>query len=397
MSANFKWNIFFLNCKILSGRFLAIAFLPIVFSCHSKMTMVFKNIPPIPPRKGMVTQFGLAGPVSGADGNFVLVAGGANFEKGVPWRGGIKSYHDEIYLLEAKANGSYSWHESALHLPFPIAYSACVPLEAGFVGIGGETDHGALNRVIRFTFADGNVKMDFLPELPVAITSAAATRIGQTIYVMGGLDPQKTTNGFYRLQLNHLSEGWCRLPDLPVGLSHAVAVAQSDGKEDAIYLFGGRSKTGELTEFFSSVWKYAPSSVKWLKEGEISSDGHVISLAAGTGFALGKNRIVLFGGDRGILFNKTEQLNLDIENQKEEIKKDSLRKQKEDFLVRHPGFSRQILIYETESKRWKHAGEIEGDSPATTVVFPWEKKFVVPSGEVRPGVRTDRVILVEPE
>ncbi len=396
MSKNLKWNNFSRKYNFLPGRLLAMVSLPLMLGCHTKMNMDWKIVPPIPPRKGMNTQFGMAGPVSGADGNFVLVSGGANFENGLPWQGGIKRYHDEIFLLEAKSDGTFSWKEGEQRLPFAMAYVACVPLEKGFVGIGGETDHGVLNKVIRYTFADGNVQMETLPELPVAVTSASGVRIGQTIYVMGGLDSKSATNGFYCLELNQLSKGWSRLPGLPVGCSHAVAVAQSDGKEEAIYLFGGRSKTGELTQFFSSVWKYEPTSAKWQQEGEILLDGQVLTLAAGTGFALGKSRIVLLGGDRGILFNKTERFNLDIENQKEGSGKDSLVRQKGDFLMRHPGFSRQILVYETESKSWKHAGEMEGDSPATTVVFPWKNKFVVPSGEVRPGVRTDKVILVEP-
>ena len=396
MSTHFTWNLFSLNCNNLPGKLLAIVSLPLMLGCQTKMTMDWKTVPPIPPRKGMSTQFGMAGPVSGADGNFVLLAGGANFENGLPWRGGIKRYHDEIYLLEANADGTFSWKVSGQRLPFAMAYAACVPLENGFVGIGGETDHGALNNVIRYTFADGNVKMDSLPELPVSVTSAAATRIGETIFVMGGLDPQRTTNRFFCLQLDHLSNGWNRLQDLPVRLSHAVAVAQWDGKEQSIYLFGGRNKTAELTTFFSSVWKFSPALATWQPESEITLDGHLINLAAGTGFAFGKNQIVLLGGDRGILFNKTERFNLDIENQKEGTSKESLLKQKDEFLMRHPGFSRQILVYDTESKRWKHAGEMEGDSPATTVVFPWKDQFVVPSGEIRPGVRSDRMILVKP-
>jgi len=396
MSALFTWNIFSQNCKFLPGRLLALVVLPWILGCQTKIKMDWKTVPPIPPRKGMITQFGMAGPISGADGNFVLVAGGANFENGLPWRGGVKKYHDEIYLLEEKTDGTFFWSESEQRLPVAMAYAACVPLENGFIGIGGETDHGALRKVIRFKFADGVVKMDSLPELPVAVSSAAAVRIGQTIFVMGGMDPQRATNGFYSLQMNHLSGGWKRLPDLPAALSHAVGVAQSDGKEEAVFLIGGRSKTKELTEFFGNVWKFSPAAATWNLESEISFNGQTIKLAAGTGFAIGKNRIVLLGGDRGILFNQTEQMNLDIENQHDVVKKESLLHQKDDFLMRHPGFSRHILLFETDSKSWKSLGEIEGDAPATTVIFPWKDKFVVPSGEIRPGVRSDKVILVKP-
>ena len=72
-------------------------------------------------------------------------------------------------------------------------------------------------------------------------------------------------------------------------------------------------------------------------------------------------------------------------------------KRKDYFLTHHPGFSKQILAYNTRSGKWSEIGEIPVESPATTVAYPWKGKIVIPSGEIRPGVRTDKVLLVEIE
>lgn len=357
--------------------------------------MNWKSCPTIPPRTGMSSQFGLAGPVSGADGNMVMVAGGANFENGMPWRGGTKTYHDEIYLLEEKSDGSLSWEECGHRLPFPMAYSACVTLGNGFVSIGGENERGLLRSVFRYLFANGTVRIYSLPDLPVELTSLGATLIDQTIFVVGGLDKAGATSGCYTLSLENPHAGWSWLPDLPVRLSHAVVVSQFDRQEKVIYVIGGRNKTTKLSTFLSSVWKYVPSVQKWVKESDITINGQLVPLSAGTGFAVGKDLIVLFGGDRGLLYNQTEKMDLEIDAETDAARKDSLLKRKDYFLTHHSGFSGAILFYNTITRKWSSVGEIPGESPATTVAFQWKDKIMIPSGETRPGVRTDKVLMLE--
>src|SRR5690554_4213129 len=44
---------------------------------------------------------GLAGAFSGVSNGALLIAGGANFPGGMPWEGGAKAWHDEIYVLDS--------------------------------------------------------------------------------------------------------------------------------------------------------------------------------------------------------------------------------------------------------------------------------------------------------
>jgi N-acetylneuraminic acid mutarotase len=160
-------------------------------------------------------------------------------------------------------------------------------------------------------------------------------------------------------------------------------------------VIGGRNRTGEVSSFYSSIWKYKPSVQKWTSEGDILSDGKKLGLSAGTGIAAGSEHILLFGGDPGIYFNRTERLNNALEKASGDEEKQRLWKEKDEMLSSHPGFSKDILSFSTRSKKWEKIGNLTGESPATTSAFLWNGTVVIPSGEVRPGVRTPNVTGIE--
>jgi len=61
----------------------------------------------------------------------------------------------------------------------------------------------------------------------------------------------------------------------------------------------------------------------------------------------------------------------------------------------HPGFPKTILAYHTITDTWKPVGEVPACHVTTTLVR-WREDFVVPSGEVRPGVRSPAVWAFRP-
>ena len=380
------------NYKLL----LILAVMPILHSCNPGATegvlLTKVQFPAIPPALGDSVQPGLAGPVAGVYNNQLLVAGGANFENGLPWRGGKKVYHNEIYLMEKTGGGSYLWRQMSSGLPFPIAYPACVSTPEGILSIGGENLDGPLNHVSLFTIQDGQLHSESLLALPQAVSSAGAASIGSTVFVVGGLTSKGATSSFYSFNLQNKSNGWNVLPELPLALSHAVVVAQNDGEEDCVYVIGGRNKTSEVTTFYSWVWKFKPSVQKWISEGDILSEGKRLGLSAGTGIAVGGQYIILFGGDPGIYFNRTERLNGAIEKALGEDKKRKLWNEKDEMLRNHPGFLNDVWSFDTRSKRWKKIGSLTDESPATTSTFMWNGIVVIPSGEIRPGVRTPKIL-----
>jgi len=63
-----------------------------------------------------------------------------------------------------------------------------------------------------------------------------------------------------------------------------------------------------------------------------------------------------------------------------------------DFLPieKHPGFSKSILAYDTIADTWQTINEVPVGHVTTTMV-EWRGRFVIPSGEIRPGKRSPEV------
>jgi N-acetylneuraminate epimerase len=57
---------------------------------------------------------------------------------------------------------------------------------------------------------------------------------------------------------------------------------------------------------------------------------------------------------------------------------------------RHPGFSKKILRFDKKTEKWIEAGELPV-ARATVPLVQWNKLWVIPCGEVRPGVRSPEV------
>ncbi len=366
----------------------------LTLSCENRdkgiTALQWEEFPQMPPVDGKVVQPGLAGPVAGVSGDCLLVAGGANFEGEMPWRGGAKSYHDEIFLLEKDSGQGFAWRMADERLPHAMAYPACLSLEKGILCLGGETENGPINDVFLLRVDRGKIVIRDFPPLPVPLSSPGAALSGEKIYLAGGLDATGATNAFLVLEPGDPGKGWQVLPPLPVPLSHSVVAAQSDGKEECIYLFGGRNKTSAVHTFFSDIWKFTPSAATWTREGTIMKEGRPLPLAAGTGLVAGSCQVLLFGGDPGIYFNRIETLNNALAVAGDSLKKELLA-EKELLLSGHPGFHREILAYHTLRKEWSVIGEAPAGLPVTTVAFFWGELAVIPGGEIRPGVRTPGV------
>ncbi|MGH2645636.1 MAG: hypothetical protein ACRDE2_16925, partial [Chitinophagaceae bacterium] len=78
------------------------------------------EIPPSPDGKPSP---GLAGPVTGFSNNVFIVGGGANFPDGMPWNGGKKVYHNDIYIFKSEKDSLIN-NPQNVQLPFNLAYSA---------------------------------------------------------------------------------------------------------------------------------------------------------------------------------------------------------------------------------------------------------------------------------
>ena len=353
-------------------------------------TLKWDTITALPHDNSGKPNIGIAGPVTGIVGDVLIIAGGANFPDNPPWAGGKKKYHDKIYILKKKEKSKYQWLEGvSAKLDFPWAYPANVPYKKGFISVGGENENGVLKRVIYFQWLKDDLSITTLPELPIGLTSCSAVCIKDRLYVAGGNSGKTSLKSAFVMDLSETIMKWTRIDDMPFALENAVAAVGHDGESQKVFLLGGRYKLpGDKTTTFSDkVLKYDPKSNKWSTFDFKCENGEMLKLAAGTGVAISKSKIIIFGGDKGIIFNKIEAFNNKLSEPDLEDR-DKVNNDKIGVLTNHEGFETHIYTFNAIKTICQKSGTIPEMAQVTTTAFYWDKAIVIPSGEIKPGVRT---------
>lgn len=352
--------------------------------------MQWKIAAELPGANGQLKALGLAGPVAGIHHNKLIIAGGANFPDSMPWLGGKKKYHDEVYVYERKQN-EFVLIQKKIKLPFAIAYAAVCSTEKGVVVAGGENVNGISNKVflLQWDESTGNVLAKDFPDLPLALTNAAAATFNNKVYIAGGETASGVSNRFLMLDLNISNRSWKQLPSLPIELSHTVLTVQHNSHGLGIYAAGGRKKNQDgVSDLYSSLFEFDLEKNEW-----ITRESLPYALSAGTGIAAGSEYIMLFGGDKGEIFTKTEKLIAAIQKESNEDKKQMMNKEKILLQSTHPGFSSEVLLYNTKKDKWEIIGKIPFEVPVTTTAIRWNDSVIIPSGEIRAGIRTPKILI----
>lgn len=325
---------------------------------------------------------GVAGPFAGAHGGVLIVAGGANFPEPV-WEN-PKAWRDSIYVLE-EADGKPRWLNAG-SLPTSIAYGASATTPLGVVCVGGNHGEQTFRQafLLRWQADSQRVRRIELPDLPQACAYAAATYCGTSVYVAGGQSTSELNSAmrnFWRLDLDSWSDEtartrpplqWERLPAWP-GPARAfnLTLSQIRGEQEFVYVISGRRQSepqrDAAVEFLRDAWEFEVASGRWRRLAELPQCS-----MAGVGAAWGPEHLMVFSGATGELFFQSDQLR-----------------------DQHPGFPPRALLYDTRADRWSEAGATPANH-VTTVAVPWGDSFVIPSGEIRPRVRTPRVLQARP-
>ncbi|MEO5649700.1 MAG: hypothetical protein ABIR03_07225 [Ginsengibacter sp.] len=350
----------------------------------------------LPPSNGQSKSLGFAGAVNGVCNNALIVAGGANFPDGLPWEGGKKFYSNEIFILE-KEGENLVWNKKVKNiLPEPIAYCGNTSTAKGIVYVGGENANGISKKcfLINWNAATNQATVKPLPDLPLALTNVALTHIDNVVYAAGGDEMKNSSKSFFSLDLNEGNTQWRRLPDLPIALANATAIAQNgkDGKE--IFIIGGRTKTvSGISDLHNTNFAFDPIKQSWRKCADISDGKNITNLSAACGVALGKNEILITGGDNGKVFHQIETYIAQIASAKTQEEKDKLTKEKNNLSIYHKGFDKSLLLYHTNSNAWTKIGDLPFPAQVTTTAVMWGNDIAISNGEIKPGVRTPDVII----
>lgn len=312
------------------------------------------------PLASLPDALGVAAPFAGVSGDSLLVAGGANFPNGFPWEGGRKVWHEGVYRL---ASPEGQWTRVG-QLPRPLAYGVSVSGLDGVLCLGGSDSTRHHADTFRL-FLDGEIfQVETLPPLPRPLAQAAGARVGRHLLLCGGsTEPgeQSALNQLWALDLSQPSAGWHEWASLPAA-PRFLSIAAANGNE--FYLFGGvgLSRSGRTFNrvYLSDAWRYRIAS-GWQRLPDLPRP---LAASPSPAPVIG-NEILLLPGDDGSRSGIPPA-------------------------ATHPGFARRTLLYDLRRQTWRDGGEVPF-AHVTTPCVQWRQRLVVPSGEVRPGMRSPEV------
>ncbi|PQO24982.1 sodium:solute symporter [Blastopirellula marina] len=312
------------------------------------------------------SELGVAGPFAGISNDALIVAGGANFPRPV-WESN-KQWVDAIHVLVRTSDG-YSWKEGGT-LPRPTAYGASVSTKLGVLCLGGNDTEDVFAEAYFLKWNGQKIETIACAPLPQPTVYAQAAMIGDTVYVACGQSKPELTSATSSLWSLDLSQPgspqdfqWKELPPLP-GPTRAFAMvaAQHDGFHDAIYVMGGRRDANGQTEFLTDVWQFVPKTNTWHQRKDAPR-----AMMAGEAIGVGQSHIFVLASADESNWGKEDQL------------RDN-----------HPGFPQEAFAYHTITDSWARIGETPA-CPVTTTAVRWGDSVILPSGEVRPRVRSPHI------
>lgn len=334
---------------------------------------------------------GVAGAFIGRVGDRIILAGGSNFSQGAPWEGGEKQFEDAVYLL-APSGGAYKCELVAdAKLPVGVAHGCAAAGGRSLYCFGGQTAEAESRAVYALTPAGNSVRVDVVGELPAGFRPAAALAYKEEIYVHGVKDD---ANAFWRF--SPASAKWTQLAACPGAVRSAgpAFAAQHNGRENAMYLIGGRhQKKGEFL-IYSDVWEYLPLYDRWQARGDATVDGKPVVVMYAQAVPYGSGHVLVLGGDDGRELQRRAALERAIGEAATPQEAETLRSRLREAFTAHEGFSKEVLAYHAITDTWVSLGEAQTGFPAVTTAVVTGDEIVIPSGEIRPGVRTPDVLVV---
>ncbi|MCA8973480.1 MAG: sodium/solute symporter [Planctomycetes bacterium] len=334
-------------------------------SAAQQQETAWRELPALPDPQG------LAGGFCGVSGDALLFAGGANFPAPV-WVHD-KVWHDAVVVLP-QPDGAW---QRVGRLPRPLAYGMSVSVGDEVLCIGGDDEVRVHAEVFALRWDGRQLQSRDLPALPEPLANGGAARIGATVFVVGGQNGKSVRSAVargYRIDLTAESPSWQPLPELPGGArTLPFVVAQHDGRGHRLYVFGGRhhdpTRPFELA-FRRDLWEFDPGCDRWRRRADAP-----VPLAAGAAVPIGQSHLMVLSYADGSILAQIAAAD----------------GSERDF--DHPGFPRALFGYHTITDAWTRLGTIpaHADNQVTTTAVPWRSAVVVPSGEIRPRVRTPKV------
>jgi len=319
-------------------------------------TLTWRQLPSLPDAEGF------AGPFAGTHNDALLFAGGANFPQQMPWEGGTKVWYDRVFVLDSPVA---VWKDAG-RLPRALGYGVSISTDEGVVCVGGSDATQHYTDCFRLQWRDGKLRTTTLPSLPKPCANSCGAVLANRLFVAGGLETPtdtRTLNTFWSLDLADPNANWQEHESWP-GPARMLATAAV--QDETFFLASGTDlKAGSdgkpVREYLRDAYSYQPNR-GWKKIADLPRAAVASPTPAPS---WGQSTFLVISGDDGTL----------VDFQPPE---------------KHPGFPKSILAYNTITNTWKIVGEVPVGHVTTTMV-DWRARFVMPSGEIRPGKRSPAV------
>lgn len=326
------------------------------------------SLPPLPDKEGF------AGMFAGVSEGKLFCMGGANFPGKRPWEGGTKKWYSNIYKLES----SGEWLKLSDSLPSPLAYGVSISANNKIYLIGGNTDNVHTSKVFALEWKHNKLAWEAFPSLPMPLANMAGSVINNIIIIAGGSASPTAAplKKCYAIDLNATSKGWFELPSWP---GPERSYPTSAVVANKFYLFSGERvginhKNEKFRYILQDAYCFTPKKHKGKWTGDWKSIAPLPKGAAAAGNplpVLEDGSILVSGGVDALTALHTHQ-------------------------PTHPGINKDIQIYNPKDDAWQLV--INRDTTTARVTLPnvyWNNQWVFISGEVKPGIRTNSVILIK--
>lgn len=346
----------------------------------------WRNSIELPMMQNGKPSIGVAGPIAGLSNGYLLIGGGANFPDLPPWEGGAKEIQRELFVYSKKGKTVHLLARDTL--AEAVAYAASLCLPNGLFVIGGETQDGKTNacHLINFDKDTGKITALRYPDLPAPLSNMGAVCIENKIFIVGGEFQDAVSDQILQLDLNNLAQGWIQVGTLPYAASHLQLLAD---KSHNLFVVGGRKANKDTAStLYQTVLKSSDGGRHWEKLTEIP-----FKAAAAVACILPDDGLWLLSADRGTTFHRVETLIFEAKRASDQQEAKQLIEVKNQLQRNHPGFGREIWRYDLSYEKWKKTGELPSNAPVTTTAVVWDDMIVLPSGEVKAGVRSPKILL----
>ena len=329
------------------------------------------------------TEQGVSAAVMVQTGSVVYVAGGCNFPNLPAVKGGSKRYYSHILEWDG-----CKWLRAG-NLRQPLAYGVAVPVKDGFICIGGQNFSGSQTAVDLYILKQGSSPVvSSLPSLPQPIDNMAGIKVGEQIFIAGGIKAGHPSNSLYTLDIKQLEKGWQLRSEFP-GPPRVQPVLTFSGNEGKLKLFiwGGFAAGSESTPASVSMdgLSYDVESDRWTSlPPPLDKRGNPVSLGGGTGTVWNDSLMLFTGGVNRHVFLNALQREASF-NGKKAI---SLRRQ---YLSHQPEwyrFNTKLLLYDAKNNCWQEIFDAPELARAGAAAVRYGDELLIFQGEIKPGVRS---------